>query len=92
LRGQAEKSLEEACLSREAPVDALSKINRVPAQMHEAFAGTRSACHAGLAALKFRGSRSGRDNRFSTPVVIALGILSSLMMAFPLILNLSHRF
>jgi hypothetical protein len=72
-------------------VNALSKINRVPAQMREAFAGIRSACHAAFAALNSCRFRFDEHGRFSATVLIGLGILSSLMMAFPLFLNLAHR-
>jgi hypothetical protein len=64
-------------------VNALSKVNRVHAQMHVAFAGILSACHAAFAALDSYRTRSDEDSRFSPAVLIGLGILSSLMMAFP---------
>jgi hypothetical protein len=58
--------------------------------MRKAFAGILWGCHTAVAALNSYCSRFDYDGRFSAGVVIALGILSSLMMAFPLLLNLSH--
>ena len=68
-------------------MNALSIVNRVPAQMRMVCTDVLSACHTASAALNSYRSRSDEDSRFSAPVLIALGILSSLMMAFPLLLK-----
>ena len=68
---------------------ALLTVNRVHAQMRKAFAGTLSRYHTAVGGLNSCRSRFD-GSRFSAAVVIALGILSSLMMAFPLLLKLSH--
>ena len=72
-------------------MNALSRINRVPAQMRKAFAGTLLARHAAFAALDSCRFPFDEDSRFSATVLIGMGILSSLTMAFPLFLNLAHR-
>ena len=64
-------------------MSALLKFNRVHAQMPKALV---SGCHRAVAALNSCCSHS----RFSAAVVIAMGILSSLMITFPLFLNLSR--
>jgi hypothetical protein len=70
-------------------VSALLTVNRVHAQMRKAFAGILSRYHTAVGDLNSYCSRF-HDSRFTAAVVIALGILSSLMMAFPCLLNLSH--
>jgi hypothetical protein len=67
-------------------VSALLKGSGVHAQMRKAFAGILSRCYRPVAALK----SCCEDSRFSAAVVIALGILSSLLMAFPIFLSSSH--
>jgi hypothetical protein len=79
LREQVEKLLEH---SREWAV----KSRRVHAQMRKAFAGVLSRSHAAVAAVISCCSRFDEDGRFSPAVLIVLGILSGLMMAFPLLL------
>jgi hypothetical protein len=71
-------------------VGALLKVTRVHAQMCKAFAGILSGCHTAVGALYSGCSRFDEDSPFSAAVLIALGILSILMMAFPLLLNLYH--
>jgi hypothetical protein len=54
--------------------------------MRKAFAGIRLSCHAAVAVLNSCCSRFDEDGRFPPAVLIVLGILSGLMMAFPLLL------
>jgi hypothetical protein len=57
--------------------------------MRKAFAAIYQV-YAAVAAPDSGRSRFDGGGRFSAAVVIGLGILSSLMMAFPLLLKLSH--
>jgi hypothetical protein len=67
-------------------VSAPLKGSGVHAQMRKAFASILSRCYTAVAGLK----SCCEDSHFSADVVIALGILSSLLMAFPIFLSLSH--
>ena len=80
LREQVEKLLTEH------PREWAIKSRRVHAQMRKAFAGVLSRSHAAVAAVISCCSRFDEDGRFSPAVLIVLGILSGLMMAFPLLL------
>jgi len=87
----AKTSLASLCeqvekLLREHPREWAVKSRRVHAPMRKAFAGVLSRSHAAVAAVISCCSRFDEDGRFSPAVLIVLGILSDLMMAFPLLL------
>jgi hypothetical protein len=66
--------------------------------MRKTFAGILWGCHTAVAGLNSCCSRFDDDGRFSAALVIALGILSSLMMAFitpepisPILIRMKER-
>jgi len=67
------------------------------AQMRKTFAGILWGCQTAVAALNFCCSRFDDDGRFSAAVVIALGILSSLMNSItpepisPILIRMKER-